>query len=227
MPCEKLRAVLGGYREGSAILAVTIRSVIRTRAVSLKLFSPLVESCLVSPVIHSMLDLEQENMPASRCSRFPDHLVASLTALQKSPPRPIPGRLSLKPDSLRTQLETSLKRLQCSKVDLFCLHAPDHDTPVEEMLRACHQLHQEGKFVELGLSNYAAWEVAEICTLCKSSGWILPTVYQGMYKATTQQVETELLPCLRHFLLRFYAYNPLAVQGGRWWGATCGLLLWG
>lgn len=80
MPCEKLRAVLGGYREGSAILAVTIGSVIRTCAVSLKLFS-LVESCLVSPVIHSMLDLEQENMPASRCSCFPDHLVASLTAL--------------------------------------------------------------------------------------------------------------------------------------------------
>lgn len=36
----------------------------------------------------------------------------------------------------------------------------------------------QGKFVELGLSNYAAWEVAEICTLCKSNGWIVPTVYQ-------------------------------------------------
>ena len=36
----------------------------------------------------------------------------------------------------------------------------------------------QGKFVELGLSNYAAWEVAEICTLCRSNGWILPTVYQ-------------------------------------------------
>ncbi|XP_004678613.1 PREDICTED: aflatoxin B1 aldehyde reductase member 2 [Condylura cristata] len=117
---------------------------------------------------------------------------------------------SLKPDSLRAQLETSLKRLQCPRVDLFYLHAPDHGTPVEETLRACHQLHQEGKFVELGLSNYAAWEVAEICTLCKSNGWILPTVYQGMYNATTRQVETELFPCLRHFGLRFYAYNPLA-----------------
>ncbi|XP_025303205.3 aflatoxin B1 aldehyde reductase member 2 isoform X2 [Canis lupus dingo] len=82
---------------------------------------------------------------------------------------------SLKPDSLRTQLDTSLKRLQCSRVDLFYLHAPDHDTPVEETLRACHQLHQE-----------------------------------GMYNATTRQVETELFPCLRHFGLRFYAYNPLA-----------------
>lgn len=117
---------------------------------------------------------------------------------------------SLKPDSLRAQLESSLKRLQCPHVDLFYLHAPDHGTPVEETLRACHQLHQEGKFVELGLSNYAAWEVAEICTICKNNNWILPTVYQGMYNATTRQVETELFPCLRHFGLRFYAYNPLA-----------------
>ncbi|MBZ3876650.1 Aflatoxin B1 aldehyde reductase member 4 [Sciurus carolinensis] len=120
------------------------------------------------------------------------------------------GEMTLKPDGLRSQLETSLKRLQCPRVDLFYLHVPDHGTPVEETLRACHQLHQEGKFVELGLSNYAAWEVAEICTLCRSNGWILPTVYQGMYNATTRQVETELFPCLRHFGLRFYAYNPLA-----------------
>ncbi|OBS60049.1 hypothetical protein A6R68_08819, partial [Neotoma lepida] len=68
----------------------------------------------------------------------------------------------------------------------------------------------QGKFVELGLSNYASWEVAEICTLCKKNGWIMPTVYQGMYNATTRQVEKELLPCLRHFGLRFYAFNPLA-----------------
>ncbi|KAM6219058.1 aflatoxin B1 aldehyde reductase member 4-like [Rhynchocyon petersi] len=122
---------------------------------------------------------------------------------------PLNGK-SLKPDSLRSQLETSLKRLQCPKVDLFYLHAPDHSTPIEETLRACHQLHQEGKFVELGLSNYASWEVAEICTLCKNHGWVLPTVYQGMYNATTRQVETELFPCLRHFGLRFYAFNPLA-----------------
>uniref|UniRef100_A0A9L0T605 NADP-dependent oxidoreductase domain-containing protein n=1 Tax=Equus caballus TaxID=9796 RepID=A0A9L0T605_HORSE len=117
---------------------------------------------------------------------------------------------SLKPDCVRSQLETSLKRLQCPRVDLFYLHAPDHSTPVEETLRACHQLHQEGKFVELGLSNYAAWEVAEICTLCKSNGWIMPTVYQGMYNVITRQAEKELFPCLRHFGLRFYAYNPLA-----------------
>ncbi|XP_060235165.1 aflatoxin B1 aldehyde reductase member 3 isoform X2 [Meriones unguiculatus] len=117
---------------------------------------------------------------------------------------------TLKPDDVRFQLETSLKRLQCPRVDLFYLHLPDHSTPIEETLQTCHQLHQEGKFVELGVSNYASWEVAEICTICKKNGWIMPTVYQGMYNATTRQVEKELFPCLRHFGLRFYAYNPLA-----------------
>lgn len=33
---------------------------------------------------------------------------------------------------------------------------------------------------------------------------------QGMYNATTRQVETELLPCLRYYGMKFYAYNPLA-----------------
>ncbi|XP_053136584.1 aflatoxin B1 aldehyde reductase member 2 [Hemicordylus capensis] len=117
---------------------------------------------------------------------------------------------TLKAESVRSQLETSLQRLQMKSVDLFYLHAPDHETPVEETLRACNELHKQGKFKELGLSNYASWEVAEICTICKSNSWLLPTVYQGMYNATTRQVETELLPCLRHFGIRFYAYNPLA-----------------
>nr|XP_035971448.1 aflatoxin B1 aldehyde reductase member 2-like isoform X1 [Halichoerus grypus] len=139
-------------------------------------------------------------------------LLAAKIATKASPL----GENSLKPDGVQAQLETSLKRLQCPRVDCFYLHLPDHNTPVEETLRACHQLHQEGKFVELGLSNYAAWEVAEICTLCRRNGWFLPTVYQGMYNATPRQVETELFPCLRHFGLRFYAYNPLA------WGLLMG-----
>uniref|UniRef100_A0A674J1P2 NADP-dependent oxidoreductase domain-containing protein n=1 Tax=Terrapene triunguis TaxID=2587831 RepID=A0A674J1P2_9SAUR len=85
---------------------------------------------------------------------------------------------TLKPESVRSQLETSLERLQMKSVDLFYLHAPDHDTPVEQTLHACNELYKEGKFKELGLSNYTAWEVAEICTICKYNNWVLPTVYQ-------------------------------------------------
>ncbi|KAJ3601841.1 hypothetical protein NHX12_029604 [Muraenolepis orangiensis] len=117
---------------------------------------------------------------------------------------------TLRPESVRSQLDTSLKRLQADCVDLFYLHAPDHQTPVQDTLRACDQLHKEGKFKELGLSNYASWEVAEIVCICRHNNWIVPTVYQGMYNATTRQVEKELLPCLRSNGLRFYAYNSLA-----------------
>ncbi|XP_006642010.3 aflatoxin B1 aldehyde reductase member 3 [Lepisosteus oculatus] len=117
---------------------------------------------------------------------------------------------TLRPESVRSQLETSLKRLRTGRVDIFYLHAPDHQTPLGETLRACQELHKEGKFKELGLSNYASWEVAEVYCICKHNNWVLPTVYQGMYNATTRQVEKELLPCLRYFGMRFYAYNPLA-----------------
>lgn len=41
----------------------------------------------------------------------------------------------------------------------------------------------QGKFKELGLSNYASWEVAEIYTLCQTHQWMLPTVYQVSNKA--------------------------------------------
>lgn len=117
---------------------------------------------------------------------------------------------TLKPESVRSQLETSLQRLQTDCVDLFYLHAPDHQNPIQDTLRACNELHKEGKFKEFGLSNYASWEVAEIVCICRHNNWIVPTVYQGMYNATTRQVETELLPCLRNYGMRFYAYNPLA-----------------
>lgn len=117
---------------------------------------------------------------------------------------------TLKPESVRAQLETSLQRLQTDSVDLFYLHAPDHNNPIQDTLQACNELHKEGKFKELGLSNYASWEVAEIVAICKHNNWIVPTVYQGMYNATTRQVESELFPCLRYFGMKFYAYNPLA-----------------
>ncbi|XP_034724999.1 aflatoxin B1 aldehyde reductase member 3 isoform X1 [Etheostoma cragini] len=117
---------------------------------------------------------------------------------------------TLKPESVRSQLETSLQRLQTDSVDLFYLHAPDHQNPIQDTLRACNELHKEEKFKEFGLSNYASWEVAEIVSICRHNNWIVPTVYQGMYNAITRQVETELLPCLRYYGMRFYAYNPLA-----------------
>lgn len=54
-----------------------------------------------------------------------------------------------------------------------------------------------------------AWEVAQICEICRANNWIQPTVYQGVYNSLNRTVEAELLPCLRHYGMGFYAYNPL------------------
>ncbi|KAJ3186189.1 Aflatoxin B1 aldehyde reductase member 3 [Gaertneriomyces sp. JEL0708] len=113
------------------------------------------------------------------------------------------------PSKLREQFAASLTALQSQCVDIFYLHWPDYETPLEETLKAVNELYKEGKFRELGLSNYAAWEVHKIHCICKSNGYVLPTVYQGMYNALTRGVEDELLVCLRDLDIRFYAYNPL------------------
>ena len=108
------------------------------------------------------------------------------------------------------QLNESLKRLGVPAVDTFYLHFPDPATPVEKVLEACNNLYRGGKFRELGLSNFPAWMVADVWRICDKNGWVLPTVFEGIYNPLTRKAETELNACLHHFGIRFYAYNPMA-----------------
>lgn len=110
----------------------------------------------------------------------------------------------------REILETSLHELGTRQVHTFYLHAPDRSVPFEETLQACDELYREGKFVQLGLSNYAAWEVAEIWNIANERGYVKPTIYQAMYNAITREIENELIPCCRKYGLDVVIYNPLA-----------------
>ena len=116
----------------------------------------------------------------------------------------------LQPAQVKQQLQESLRRLKTERVDLLYLHSPDLENPVEQTLAACFEAYQKGQFKTFGLSNFAAWQVAEVVELCRKHGWMMPTVYQGMYNALTRDVEKELFACLRHYNICFYAYNPLA-----------------
>ncbi|KIJ63171.1 hypothetical protein HYDPIDRAFT_92882, partial [Hydnomerulius pinastri MD-312] len=94
---------------------------------------------------------------------------------------------------------------------------------------------------EFGLSRFHSWEVAEAVGIARQHGWIKPTVHQGLYDAIERDVELELLPCLRHFGIRFYAYSPLAssvltgralaetdMQNiGRWWDPSVSVITGG
>lgn len=115
-----------------------------------------------------------------------------------------------RPEQMLKQVETSLKRLQTDWIDLLYLHRPDHQTPVETTLEVCQNFFRQGKIRSLGLSNYASWQVADMWHICRQNGWILPTVYQGVYNALSRCAEPELFPAIRKFNIKFYAYNPLA-----------------
>lgn len=108
------------------------------------------------------------------------------------------------------QLNESLVRLGVSCIDVFYLHFPDPITPIESVLEMCNTLWQNGKFKELGLSNFPAWMVADAWHKCDRRGWVKPTVYEGIYNPLTRKAEMELKDCIKNYGLRFYAYNPLA-----------------
>jgi len=115
-----------------------------------------------------------------------------------------------KPDVLTEQFNTSLKELGADCVDIFYLHAADRSVPFAETLAAVDKLHKAGKFVQLGLSNFTAFEVAEVVLTCKYNNWVRPTIYQGMYNAITRSLESELIPACKRYGLDVVVYNPIA-----------------
>lgn len=108
------------------------------------------------------------------------------------------------------QVNESLDRLGRDCVDIVYLHFPDPATPVISVLEACADLHEQGKFKELGLSNFPAWMVADVWNICDKHGWVKPTIYQGIYNPLTRKAEIELNACLNNYGMRFYAFNPMA-----------------
>ncbi|KAJ4491397.1 Aldo/keto reductase [Lentinula edodes] len=112
-------------------------------------------------------------------------------------------------EDIKSHLLRSLKALDTEQLEIFYLHTPDRSTPYEVTMKAIDALHREGYFRRFGISNYTSWEVAELVGICKANGYVVPSVYQGLYNAVHRAVEPELIPCLRKFGISFYAFNPL------------------
>ncbi len=107
-------------------------------------------------------------------------------------------------------VEASLRRLGTEVIDILYLHRQDPSTPLEETVRALADLVRAGKIRYFGLSNFRAWQVAEICRLCDTAGIDRPIVSQPLYNALNRQIETEHIPACRHYGLGVVPYSPLA-----------------
>ena len=107
-------------------------------------------------------------------------------------------------------VEASLRRLGTETIDILYLHKEDHETPLEETVRAMADLVRAGKIRYFGLSNHRAWRVAEICRLCDLAGIDRPVVSQPLYNALNRMVEVEHLPACAQLGLGVFPYSPLA-----------------
>ena len=112
--------------------------------------------------------------------------------------------------AILTSVEESLIRLQTDYLDLLYLHMPDNTVPIAETLETLEDLRSEGKIRYGATSNYAAWQIGEIFSLCDKAGWAYPAVSQPMYNALARGIEQEYIPFAKKFGVSLVVYNPLA-----------------
>lgn len=111
---------------------------------------------------------------------------------------------------LISALESSLKKLDTDYADIYYMHTPDYDTPLEESLDTMSGLVRSGKIRYIGISNYAAWQVADIFAICDKYNYPKPVITQNVYNLITRGVEAELIPCIEARGLGMTVYNPIA-----------------
>jgi aryl-alcohol dehydrogenase-like predicted oxidoreductase len=110
---------------------------------------------------------------------------------------------SLKADSVRRELEASLKRLKVDAIDLYQIHWPDPEPEIEEGWQALAHAQKQGKIRFIGVSNF---NVAQM----KRAQAIAPiTSLQPPYNIVTADVEKEILPYCRENNIGVIVYSPM------------------
>jgi aryl-alcohol dehydrogenase-like predicted oxidoreductase len=113
-------------------------------------------------------------------------------------------RRDSRPESLRQEVQASLQRLGCEKLDLIQIHQPDEDTAIAESIHALQALSREGLVRSFGVSNFSAVQLEAAC----AAGAVASL--QSEYNLLQRWPERELLPiCVRRGVA-FLAYSPLA-----------------
>jgi aryl-alcohol dehydrogenase (NADP+) len=107
-------------------------------------------------------------------------------------------------------IDASLRRLGTDYVDLYQIHHPDPQTPMEETLRALDDVVRAGKARHVGCSNYHAYQVARALGKSEARGLARFDSVQPRYNLLFRQIERELLPLCHEEGVGVIPYNPLA-----------------
>jgi pyridoxine 4-dehydrogenase len=144
-----------------------------------------------------------ENLIAEALHPYPDGLViATKGGLRRTGPGQWPrdGR----PERLKECCEASLRRLRVDRIDLYQLHSPDPQVPLEDSMGALKELQDEGKIRHIGVSNVSREELE------RARAVVDVVTVQNRYNLTDRHSESVLEACERDGL-GFIPWFPLAI----------------
>lgn len=112
--------------------------------------------------------------------------------------------------SLIADLDRSLSHLRSEYVDLWQIHTYDQKTPLEEVLSALDYAVTTGRARHVGISNFAAWQLARSVTLQNPIFGKAPIIStQNEYSLLNRSIEGEILPASRELGVGVLAWSPL------------------
>ncbi|WAT17229.1 aldo/keto reductase [Aurantiacibacter sp. MUD11] len=110
---------------------------------------------------------------------------------------------------LLNQIDASLDRLGLEHVDLYQIHGWDPNAPMEEGLRAMEDIVRSGRARYVGVSNWAAWQIAKALGIAERRGWDKFISNQALYAVTARELERELVPMMLSEGLGLMVWSPL------------------
>jgi len=123
---------------------------------------------------------------------------------------PGPNSRGLSRSHILDGVKASLKRLQLDHIDLYQVHGFDPATPIEETLRGLDQLVRHGHVRYIGVSNWAAWQIAKALGVSERLGLSRFESLQAYYTVAGRDLERELIPMLKSEGVGLMVWSPLA-----------------
>lgn len=107
--------------------------------------------------------------------------------------------------------EDSLRRLKTDHIDLYQLHRPVFDMPIDESLSALTDLVRQGKIRYIGSSTAPAWKVMEGILTSELRGYVRFVSEQPPYNLLDRRIENELVPLAQAHQLALISWSPMAM----------------
>ncbi len=112
--------------------------------------------------------------------------------------------------AIMREVEASLRRLNTDYIDLYQVHSYDVTTPLEETIRALDDLVRQGKVRYIGLSNFAAWQIAKADGISRLYNRERFCSVQAYYSLVGRELEREIIPAALDLGLGVLVWSPLA-----------------